>query len=399
MESSPTLDENSCWYNNQSSENLGNMLILDSTLREGEQSPGVSFTVSQRLQIAWMLDYFGVDAIEISPIVSPSHEEACKAMIKAGLNANIVAHVRALRADIDVALRCDAKWIAMYHSVSDIHLKWKLKVTREEAIRRSLDAIDYARAHGLRLRFTAEDASRTDPEFLKKFCIGVSEAGADRISLPDTVGALRPEGMKKMVRMIHDTVDTPLDVHCHNDLGLAVANALAGCEAGATQIHTTINGLGERVGITPLAEAALALNLQYNKKQNLRLETLRELSEMVERYTGLPTPPSKPIVGSNAYRHKAGTHVAAIIRNTSAYEIIAPERVGNSRKIVFGELSGRNGAAFLLKVLGLEPSAELAATVAKGLKSLNRGDLFELSLDKHLEEEAVRAEEVVSQQF
>ena len=220
--------------------------ILDSTLREGEQHPGVTFSNKQRIQIAWMLDYFGVDQIEISPVVSPDHKEATKTIIKQGLKADIVAHVRALKEDVDVAIDCDATWMATYLGISEIHMKDKLRITREEALRRSVETVEYAKSHGLKMRFTVEDGSRADPEFLMQVCKEISEAGVDRISLPDTVGIMRPNGMFNFVKSVRDEIKTPLDVHCHNDIGLALANALAGCDGGADQIHTTIDGIGER---------------------------------------------------------------------------------------------------------------------------------------------------------
>ncbi|HXQ93137.1 MAG TPA: 2-isopropylmalate synthase, partial [Nitrososphaerales archaeon] len=173
-----------------------NVSVLDSTLREGEQSVGISFSKRQRLQIAWMLDYFGVDSIEISPVISDSHMESLKEMKKAGFSAQIISHGRALPADIDVALSCDVDWIAMYHSVSDVHLKNKLHVSREEALERSVRAVEYAKNHGLKLRFTVEDASRAEPEYLSHFISEISKAGADRIGIPDTVGVMLPRGMK-----------------------------------------------------------------------------------------------------------------------------------------------------------------------------------------------------------
>jgi len=372
-------------YNAQLGRGSSRVLLLDSTLREGEQSPGVSFTLKQRMQLAWMLDYYGVDAIEISPIVSESHRESTKRIIKAGLNATIVAHVRALRNDIDVAIGCDADFIAIYHSVSDIHLKHKLRISREEAIRRSLDAVEYAKSHGLRLRFTAEDATRADPEFLKTICRQVAEAGADRISLPDTTGVMTPRGMHKLVSMIREVVDTPLDMHCHNDLGLALANSLAGVEAGASQIHVTVDGVGERVGLVSLAEASLALILLYGMRLPVKVDALRELSSLLENYTGLRTPYSKPIVGENAYKHKAGTHAAAVIRNPQAYEVVNPKAVGARRKIVYGALTGRSGTAFLLNALGLRVNPDDALALSQGLKGLGRADLFEIELSDELE--------------
>lgn len=372
---------------------LSKVRILDSTLREGEQSVGVSFNKRQRLQIAWMLDYFGVDCIEISPVISESHRDSLKEMKKAGFNAEIISHGRALTEDVDIGRSCDVDWVAMYHSVSDIHLRAKLHVTREAALERSIRAVEYAKSHGLKLRFTVEDASRASPEYLTHFISEVSRAGADRIGIPDTVGIMLPEGMKRLVKLARSATNRPIDVHCHNDLGLALANSLAGVEAGADQIHCTIDGLGERVGIASLAETTMALRMLYGAKRNFRYEMLSELSSLIANYANTTIPSAKPLVGKNAYTHKAGTHLAAIIQNPEAYELVPPSSVGNSRRIVFGELSGRNGAAFLLRTLGIEPTAEMSQRLAHGLKNLRLGDLFELGLTDKLEAEAVRSEQ------
>jgi isopropylmalate/homocitrate/citramalate synthase len=362
--------------------------ILDSTLREGEQHPGVAFTNKQRIQIAWMLDSFGVDQIEISPVVSHDHFEATKTIIKQDLRADILAHVRAIKSDVDVAIDTGATWVATYMGISDIHLSAKLRISREEAKIRALEVADYIKSHGLKSRFTMEDASRTDPNFLLEMCKEMNSRGIERISIPDTVGIMRPHGMYNLVKMVSENIDlsrSSIDVHCHNDVGLALANALAGCEAGADQIHTTIDGLGERTGIPTLAETAVALTLIYKVPNNFRLHLLRDLSRTISEYTKIPTPESKPIVGDSAYKHKAGTHLAAILRNPSAYEILEPKIVGNRRKIVFGELAGKNGAAYLLSLLGLETSKAEAEKMAKGLKELRMGDILELYLDERLE--------------
>jgi isopropylmalate/homocitrate/citramalate synthase len=368
--------------------------ILDSTLREGEQHPGVTFSNKQRIQIAWMLDYFGVDQIEISPVVSPDHKEATKTIIKQGLKADIVAHVRALKEDVDIAIDCDATWMATYLGISEIHMKDKLRITREEALRRSVETVEYAKAHGLKMRFTVEDGSRADPEFLMQVCKAISEAGVDRISLPDTVGIMRPNGMFNFVKSIRDEIKTPLDVHCHNDIGLALANSLAGCDGGADQIHTTIDGIGERTGIPALAETAVALTYLYNSPNNFRLDMLMDLSRLIEQYTTIVPYDSKPIVGPTAYKHKAGTHLAAILRNPAAYEPIEPKVVGNRRRIVFGELAGKNGAAYLMSLLGLEQNEDHAKAVAAGLKNLRMGDLLDIPLDDRLEQKIINVKEL-----
>lgn len=359
--------------------------ILDSTLREGEQHPGVSFTIKQRIQIAWMLDYFGVDQIEISPIISNDHADATKTIIKQGLSADIVAHGRALKEDIDVSLKCDATWVAAYLGISDIHLKDKLRISRDEALSRAVKTVEYAKSHGLKIRFTVEDGCRADPQFLIKVCKAIEEAGVDRISLPDTVGVLRPIGMYNFVKRVRSEVNVPLDAHVHNDIGFALANAFAACDAGADQIHTTIDGIGERTGIPSLAETAVALAYLYKSPNDFRLDMLVDLSRLIEQYTTIKPYDSKPIVGESAYKHKAGTHLAAILRNPAAYEPIPPRTVGQTRKAVFGELAGKTGAEYLMSILGLEKNVENAKNVANGLKNLRMGDLIEVPLENNVE--------------
>ena len=359
--------------------------VLDTTLREGEQHPGVSFTNKQRIQIAWELDSFGVDQIEVSPAVSPDHREATKKIISLGLSADIVSHGRALRSDIDASIDCGATWCAAYLGISEVHLKDKLRITQQDAMERAVDTVQYAKSHGLKIRFTLEDGSRADPRFVKQMCVALRDAGVDRISLPDTVGVMRPSGMANFVKMVRSVVDIPLDVHTHNDMGLALANSMAGIDAGADQVHTTIDGIGERTGIPSLAEVAVVISRLYKTPNRFKLFQLRDLSKHIELYTGIPIPESKPVVGSSAYKHKAGTHLAAILRNPAAYEPIPPSVVGNRRTIVFGELSGKTGAGYLMSILGLDQDKEQAKDVAAGLKRLRMGDLLEMPLPDSLE--------------
>lgn len=367
-------------YNRGAFRPPGKVLLLDSTLREGEQAPNVNFHKSQKLQIAWMLDRFGVNSIEISPIVTPEHEEVCKLLVKEGLRADIIAHIRALKSDIDVALRCDAKWVALFLSVSDIHLAHKLKIDREAALSRITESIEYAKSHGLKVRFSAEDASRAPPDFLVKVCKCAEEAGADRLSITDTVGIMLPHGMYNLVNIVKNSVKIPIDVHCHNDMGLALANALAGLQAGADQIHTTINGIGERAGIPSLAEATLAL-IAMGVDLNVRLDMLTELSQLVSSYTGIPIPEFAPVVGRNAFRHKSGTHIAAILHNPATYELLSPRAVGNKRRVVFGGSSGKRAIQYMLEhILGLRVSEEEAQRITRYIKGLRRGDLFEVEV-------------------
>jgi len=366
--------------------------ILDSTLREGEQHPGVSFTVKQRIQIAWELDYFGVDQIEISPIISPDHAEATKTIIKQGLKADIVAHGRALKEDIDVSRKCDASWVAAYLGISDIHLKDKLRISREQAMDRAVKTVEYAKSHGLKIRFTVEDGSRADPEYLISVCKAIEDAGVDRISLPDTVGILRPLGMYNFVKMVRSEIKTPLDVHVHNDIGFALANAFAGCDAGADQIHTTIDGIGERTGIPSLAETAVALTHLYQSENDFRLDMLVDLSRLIAQYTNIQPYDSKPLVGSSAFKHKAGTHLAAVLNNTAAYEPIHPRIVGNRRRIVFGELAGKTGAEYLMSLLGMKEDVDNAKNIAAGLKNIRMGDLLDIPLEDNVERKIINDE-------
>ena len=365
----------------QRNKSTKNVHILDSTLREGEQHPGISFTSKHRAQIAWELDCFGVDQIEISPVISPDHKKSLKTILGMGLHADIISHGRALKSDIDISLDCDAKWCAAYLGISDIHLKDKLKITREEAMDRAITTVEYAKSHGLNIRFTIEDGSRADPEFAKSVCVAIESAGVDRISLPDTVGAMLPGGMYSFVDMIKQSVNVPLDVHTHNDLGLALANSLAGIDAGANQIHTTINGIGERTGIPSLAETSTILSTLYKTESVYRLDMLCDMSKHMFEYTGLQTAEDKPLVGVTAYKHKAGTHLAAVLKNPKAYEIVPPEIVGNKRSVMFGELAGKAGSAHLLNMLGIDNvSDDMAKKVSQGLKLLGIGDVMEMPL-------------------
>ncbi len=339
----------------------------------------MTFTEKQRAQLAWELDAFGVDQIEISPVISPIHKSSTKTILGLGLQADVVSHGRALPGDIDIHADCGAKWCAAYIGISDIHMRDKLRISREEAERRAVDAIERAKSYGMSIRLTLEDGSRADPAFAIKMARAAYDAGVDRISLPDTVGGMVPEQMTQFVAMIRREVRCGLDVHTHNDTGLALANSLAGVSVGADQIHVTVNGIGERNGIPALAEAAVVIARSYMSSRRLRLRNLCDLSEHLEMYTGIPTPESQPIVGSSAYRHKAGTHLSAVLRNPEAYEIMPPEMVGNRRRVVFGGLTGAGGAAHLLNTLGLDPDPQMCRKVADGLKTIG-GDIIEMDM-------------------
>ena len=347
---------------------------MDSTLREGEQTPGVSFTVDQKLEIARILDSIGVSMIEAGhPNVAPDVHEAVKRIVKLKREgvigrAEIVAHSRAARVDIDVAAELEPDRIAIFYGVSDIHLKFKHRKSREEALSVIGEMIEYARGYGVKVRFTAEDATRADYEFLREVVRVARDAGADRVSIADTVGIATPYAMRKLfARLVSDIANIEFDVHAHNDLGLAVANSLAAVEGGATIIHVTVGGLGERAGIAPLEQVAVALKRHYGLDV-VDLRGIVKLSRLVERYSGIPIPPTAPVVGENAFVHKAGIHVAGVLSNPETYEPYPPEWVGRSRDYTIDKYTGRKAVEARLERLGVKIDEKELAEVLRRIK-------------------------------
>ncbi len=354
-------------------------LILDTTLREGEQAPLVHFTVEQALELARQIDHSGVDFIEVSPIVGEKQLQIAKAILAENLHSTIVLHCRARKEDIESLLPLEPSFIAMYLSTSDIHLSHKLHMSREQALARAVEMVEFAKSHGLKLRFTCEDASRTERGYLLEMVKAVSKAGADRISITDTVGMMTPAMMFSLIKEVRAATSAGIDLHCHNDLGLALANSLAGIEAGADCIHATVNGAGERAGIPKIAEVAMALQVLYGQRKDISIETLAKLSETFSQLSGLPTDPFAPVVGRNVFSHKGGTHLAAVLRNGSAYEAYSPESVGRKRRLVVGGYSGRNVLRYLSDSLGMKmTNAQVEKALAR-LKEKER-DLFDFSI-------------------
>ncbi|MGQ9722899.1 MAG: homocitrate synthase [Candidatus Jordarchaeum sp.] len=351
-------------------ENL-KVMILDSTLREGEQTPGVSFRVEEKIEIAKKLDEIGVSMIEAgSPMVSEGVKEAIKKIAKENLKADIISHIRPVKSDVDLSLECDVDRVAIFIGTSKSHREAKLRMSKEEIEERILEAISYSRDHGLKVRFTPEDATRTEWEYLLHICKQASEAGADRISVADTVGIMTPNLMYDLVSKIHANVKAELDLHCHNDLGLAVANCLAGVQAGANVVHTTVNGLGERTGITPLSEVAVALKVHFDIDTGIKFPLLSELSSIVERYSGVYISPNTPIIGTNAFSHKAGIHTSAVLVNPETYEAFDPSILGRARKIIVDKYAGKHAVKAKLDEMGINVNEDQLKQITMGIKDL-----------------------------
>ncbi|MFQ6053929.1 MAG: 2-isopropylmalate synthase [Candidatus Bathyarchaeia archaeon] len=357
--------------------------IFDTTLRDGEQTPGVTFTIDDKITIARQLDRLGVDVIEAGfPITSEGEAEAVRRIAAEGLEARVCALARATRLDIDRALGCDVDYVHVFIATSDIHLEHKLKISREEAKRQAVEAVEYTKDHGVTVEFSPEDATRTEIGFLKEVCAAVSEAGADKINIPDTVGVMTPRLIFEFIKEVKSATAVPLSIHCHNDFGQATANSLAAVEAGAEQVHVCVNGLGERAGNASLEEVVMGLIAQYGVKTRIKTRQIAETSDMIQRLSGIYLPPMTPIVGDNAFAHEAGIHVHGILGHPGTYEPLTPEVVGRSRRFVAGKHTGRHAIDAMLAEMGLHPDADQLKMISAEVKRL--GDMGKKVTDADL---------------
>ncbi|ROH94105.1 2-isopropylmalate synthase [Chryseobacterium cucumeris] len=340
--------------------------IFDTTLRDGEQVPGCKLNTEQKLIIAERLDELGIDIIEAGfPISSPGDFESVSEISKLVKNAKVCGLTRANKKDIDVAAEALklAKKPRIHTGIgtSDPHIKYKFNSTREDIIERAADAVRYAKTYVEDVEFYAEDAGRTDNEYLARVCEAVIKAGATVLNIPDTTGYCLPEEYGQKIKYLKENVKgiekAVLSCHCHNDLGLATANSIAGAINGARQIECTINGLGERAGNTALEEVVMILkqhkNLNLHTDVNSRM--LNEMSAMVSDLMGMSVQPNKAIVGANAFAHSSGIHQDGVIKNRETYEIIDPAEVGvNASSIILTARSGRSALAYRFKHIGYE---------------------------------------------
>ncbi|MDI9624172.1 MAG: homocitrate synthase family protein [Methanothermobacter sp.] len=360
--------------------------IYDTTLRDGEQTPGVCLGTKEKLAIARKLDELGIHQIEAGfPVVSEEERKSVKKIANEGLNADILALSRTKKEDIETAIDCDVDGIITFIATSDLHLKHKLKLTKEQALNVCMNSIEYAKDHGIFVAFSAEDATRTDLEFLKKIYKKAEDYGVDRVHIADTVGAITPQGMEFLVKELKKFLNTGIALHCHNDFGLAVANSITGLLAGADAISTTVNGIGERAGNTALEELIMALLILYGIDLGFNIKVLCELSKLVEKCTHMTVPENKPIVGKNVFRHESGIHVDAVLEEPLTYEPFLPELIGHKRKIVLGKHSGCRAVKAKLEEYGIEVTRdELCKIVEEVKKAREKGRFINDELFKEI---------------
>ena len=346
--------------------------ILDTTLREGEQTTNVSFTTEQKIEIVKFLDEFRVDFIEVGhPAISEKIADDIKKICKLKLKTKIVGHARATREDIDKVVECGCDWIGIFMGINDLSLKYKYHLKKQEAQEKFLYALKYAKQKGLKVRCSIEDGSRTKIKDWILFAKEAEKTGVDRFSVIDTVGSMTPRKIYDFVSTVKKQIKTDLNVHCHNDFGMAVANSLTAHEAGVKCIDVTINGLGERAGIAPLSTISTALNIIYGvEKWDLKL--LAKMSYLVEQYSKIKIPLRQPIIGKNVFTHKGGLHSTAVMENPEAYEIIHPEVIGSERKIILGELTSKKVLEEYLRKINKNISNEEIDQIFKGIKSYKK---------------------------
>jgi len=351
---------------------VSKVIVLDTTLRDGEQTPGVSLSVEQKIMIADALDGLGVDIIEAgTAIASEGDFKAIKEISSRGLKAEICSFARIKKEDIDAAADAGAESIFMVAPSSDIHIKAKFPgKDGEYVIRKSIEAIEYAKERGLIVEFGAEDASRADLKFVIKLFNAAAEAKADRLTFADTVGVLTPEKAEEIMKKLKGEFSVPIAIHCHDDFGLATANTVFGIKGGASEFHGTINGIGERAGNAAIEEVVMALEYLYGIKTRIKKERIYNTSKLVEKLTRMVVPPNKPIVGENAFTHESGIHTSALFKDTSTYEPISPEVVGRRRVIVLGKHAGRASVEAIMKELGYKATKEQMKEILARIKEI-----------------------------
>ncbi|HHX86960.1 MAG TPA: homocitrate synthase [Firmicutes bacterium] len=350
--------------------NSKKILLVDTTLRDGEQTAGVVFSNQEKLQIARMLDTIGVHQIEAGvPVMGGDEKKVVRKIVDLELEASIMGWNRANIGDVQHSLDCGVDSVAISISTSDIHIVHKLRTDRDWVLSNMTKAVQFAKKAGKYVSVNAEDASRSDLLFLLKFAKEAREAGADRLRFCDTVGVLEPFKTYELVKTLIDETDMVIEMHTHNDFGMATANALAGFRAGARLIGVTVSGLGERAGNAALEEITMALKYLMGIDLSINTKKFHEISEYVGRASGRPISPGKPIVGSNTFAHESGIHADGVLKNPATYEVFSPEDVGLERQIIIGKHSGSKSILMKFKEYGIQLSEEEARELLPAVRS------------------------------
>ena len=359
-------------------------ILVDTTLRDGEQTAGVVFSNREKLRIAKMLDNMGVHQIEAGvPVMGGDEKEVIKEIVSYNLKASIMAWNRANIEDIKHSLDCGVDAVAISISTSDIHIAHKLRTSREWVLDHMVKAVEFARKQNLYISVNAEDASRSDMDFLIEFARQARQAGADRLRFCDTIGVLEPFRTHRIISELIEKTGMDIEMHTHNDFGMATANALAGLKAGARFIGVTVNGLGERAGNAALEEVAMALKHLFDVNLGVNTKDFRNLCEYVARASGRQLYPSKPIVGTNTFAHESGIHADGVLKHPSTYEVFSPEDVGLERQIVIGKHSGSRAIKMKFVEYGIDLSDQEAADILEAVRSVTV-DLKRTLFDKEL---------------
>ncbi len=359
--------------------------INDTTLRDGEQAAGIVFTPEEKISLASLMDAMGIPELEVGiPAMGGSEAEAITVIAQLGLNAALLGWNRAVRSDVAASIACGLKRVHISVPVSDVQIQAKFNGDRFLVFARLEDTLKFALDNGLFVSVGAEDSSRASDDFLLEVAQAAQEWGASRFRFCDTVGILNPVTTAQKVGKLVQGLSIPIEMHTHNDFGLATANALAGLQAGATSVNTTVNGLGERAGNAALEEMIMALKHLYQVDLGINTRRLRELSQLVVAASGYTLPPWKAVVGDNAFAHESGIHAHGVLKNPQTYEPFAPEEIGWERQLVVGKHSGRHLVANLVRQHGITLNREEAQFVLDAVRTLSVQMKRSLTVDELL---------------